>query len=85
MHDELDLSRHRRYTRVAEFKITSIAAVRRLIPRGTERCYGAGGEEMATSSLHLTDGGAAMPQPNDLSRSLVALDSAWADRIAAAP
>jgi transposase len=30
--------------------------------------------EMATSSLHLTDGGAAMPQPNDLSRSLVALD-----------
>ena len=29
---------------------------------------------MATSSLHLTDGGAAIPQPNDLSRSLVALD-----------
>jgi hypothetical protein len=29
---------------------------------------------MATSSLHLTDGGAAMPQPNDLSRSLAALD-----------
>jgi len=27
----------------------------------------------ATSSLHLTDGGAAMPQPNDLSRSLVEL------------
>jgi hypothetical protein len=25
-------------------------------PSGTERCYGAGGEEMATSSLHLTDG-----------------------------
>jgi hypothetical protein len=25
-------------------------------PRGTDRCYGAGGEEMATSSLHLTDG-----------------------------
>jgi hypothetical protein len=23
---------------------------------GTERCYGAGGEEMAPSSLHLTDG-----------------------------
>jgi hypothetical protein len=44
------------------------------LSRGTERCYGAGDEEMATSSLHLTDGGAAMPQPNDLSRSLVALD-----------
>jgi transposase len=29
---------------------------------------------MATSSLHLTDGVPAMPQPNDLSRSLVALD-----------
>src|ERR1700720_2318146 len=41
---------------------------------GTERRYGAGGEEMATSSLHLTDGVRAMPQPNDLSRSLVALD-----------
>ena len=36
-------------------------------------CYGAGGE-MATSSLHLIDGVPAMPQPNDLSRSLVALD-----------
>jgi hypothetical protein len=44
------------------------------LARGTERCYGAGDEEMATSSLHLTDGGAAMPQSNDLSRSLVALD-----------
>ena len=42
--------------------------------RDAERCYGAGDEEVATSSLHLTDGGAAMPQPNDLSRSLVALD-----------
>src|SRR5690348_2428451 len=30
--------------------------------------------KVATSSLHLTDGVAAMPQPNDLSRSLVALD-----------
>src|SRR5205823_5079452 len=29
---------------------------------------------MATSSLYLIDGGPAMPQPNDLSRSLVALD-----------
>src|SRR5437764_13041186 len=29
---------------------------------------------MATSSLYLIDGVAAMPQPNDLSRSLVALD-----------
>ena len=43
-------------------------------PRGTGRRYGAGGEEMATSSLHLIDGVPAMPQPNDLSRSLVALD-----------
>ena len=42
--------------------------------RGTERRYGAGGEEVATSSLHLIDGVPAMPQPNDLSRSLVALD-----------
>src|SRR6266404_4106665 len=24
------------------------------LSRGTERCYGAGGEDMATSSLHLT-------------------------------
>ena len=39
-----------------------------------ERRYGAGGEEVATSSLHLIDGVPAMPQPNDLSRSLVALD-----------
>jgi hypothetical protein len=44
------------------------------ISRGTERRYGAGGEEMATSSLHLIDGVPAMPQPSDLSRSLVALD-----------
>jgi hypothetical protein len=41
---------------------------------GTERSYGAGGEEMATSSLHVNRWSAAMPQPNDLSRSLVALD-----------
>src|SRR5215467_5457124 len=41
---------------------------------GTDRRYGAGGEEMATSSLHLIDGVPAMPQPNDLSRSLIALD-----------
>jgi hypothetical protein len=40
------------------------------ISSGTERSYGAGGEEVATSSLHVTDG---VP-PNDLSRSLVALD-----------
>src|SRR6201995_3243569 len=30
--------------------------------------------KVATSSLHLSDGVAARPQPNDLSRSLVALD-----------
>src|ERR1700739_4514837 len=40
----------------------------------TGRFYGAGGEEVATSSLHLNRWSAAMPQPNDLSRSLVALD-----------
>ena len=40
----------------------------------TARCYGAGDKDMATSSLHVTDWSAAMPQPNDLSRSLVALD-----------
>src|SRR6266850_1060823 len=33
-----------------------------------------GRREMATSSLYLIDGVPAMPQPNDLSRSLVALD-----------
>jgi hypothetical protein len=27
-----------------------------LNPGGTDRCYGAGGEDVATSSLHLTDG-----------------------------
>src|SRR6516225_11808369 len=41
--------------------------------RGTERRYGAGDEEMATSS-GCNRWSAAMPQPNDLSRSLVALD-----------
>src|SRR6201997_451912 len=38
------------------------------------RFYGAGGEEVATSSLHFNRWSAAMPQPNDLSRSLVSLD-----------
>src|SRR5438477_193343 len=33
-----------------------------------------GRREMATSSLYLIDGVPAMPQPNDLRRSLVALD-----------
>src|SRR5262249_28864554 len=42
--------------------------------RGTNRCYGAGGDDVATSSLELNRWSAAMPQPNDLSRSLVALD-----------
>src|SRR6201988_2024146 len=42
--------------------------------QGTERRSGAGGRGMATSSLPRIDGGPAMPQPNDLSRSLVALD-----------
>src|SRR5499427_2794717 len=42
--------------------------------RGTKRFYGAGGEDVATSSLQSNRWSAAMPQPNDLSRSLVALD-----------
>jgi len=42
--------------------------------RGTGRFYGAGGEDVATSSLQSNRWSAAMPQPNDLSRSLVALD-----------
>jgi hypothetical protein len=38
-------------------------------------CYGAGGEEMALSSLRRNDGTAPMPQPkDDLSRCLAALD-----------
>jgi hypothetical protein len=44
------------------------------LSRGTERFYGAGGEDVATSSLQSNRWSAAMPQPNDLSRSLVALD-----------
>src|SRR5215472_4634673 len=52
----------------------SVAVMEIRVRRGTERFYGAGGEEMATSSLHLIDGVPAMPQPNDLNRSLVALD-----------
>src|SRR6516225_12397901 len=42
--------------------------------RGTERCYGASGKDVATWSLQSNRWSAAMPQPNDLSRSLVALD-----------
>src|SRR6516225_3086569 len=42
--------------------------------RGTGRFYGAGGEDVATSSLQSNRWSAAMPQSNDLSRSLVALD-----------
>src|SRR6478609_166688 len=38
------------------------------------RWYGAGGEEMAPSSLQPNRWSVMMPQPNDLSRSLVALD-----------
>src|SRR5437762_14379494 len=41
--------------------------------RDREMLWG-GRREMATSSLYLIDGVPAMPQPNDLSRSLVALD-----------
>src|SRR6516162_2484433 len=40
----------------------------------TGRFYGAGGEDVATSLLQSNRWSAAMPQPNDLSRSVVALD-----------
>src|SRR6201997_1307963 len=53
------------HVRVPEVRIHSPPA---------ERCYGAGGEKMAISSLYINRWSAAMPQPNDLSRSLVALD-----------
>jgi hypothetical protein len=39
-----------------------------------QRCYGASGEDKASSSLDTTDGDAPIPQPNDLSRSLAALN-----------
>src|SRR3984893_9740719 len=49
--------------------------LRRLnIARNRKMLWGGRRGKVATSSLHLTDGVAAMPQPNDLSRSLVALD-----------
>src|SRR6516164_965273 len=40
---------------------------------GGERCYGAGGED-GNFVAYINRWSAAMPQPNDLSRSLVALD-----------
>src|ERR1700730_19335676 len=43
-------------------------------PSSREMLWGGRRGKVAISSLHLTDGVAAMPQPNDLSRSLVALD-----------
>src|ERR1700724_110560 len=46
----------------------------RLTHRNRKMLWGGRRGKVATSSLHLTDGVAAMPQPNDLSRSLVALD-----------
>src|ERR1700730_12763327 len=44
------------------------------LARNRNMLWGGRRGKVATSSLHLTDGVAAMPQPNDLSRSLVALD-----------
>src|SRR5215472_15952726 len=41
--------------------------------RRAERCYGAGGED-GNFVAYINRWSAAMPQPNDLSRSLVALD-----------
>src|SRR5207302_5968910 len=46
----------------------------RVGPEGNRKMLWGGRREMATSSLYLIDGVPAMPQPNDLSRSLVALD-----------
>ena len=46
------LPRHR----FALFRQVRGEAARPLLFGGTERRYGAGGEEMATSSLHVTDG-----------------------------
>src|SRR3984893_15966082 len=43
-------------------------------PRYRKMLWGGRRGKVATSSLHLTDGVAPMHQPNDLSRSLVALD-----------
>src|ERR1700756_841027 len=53
------------HVRVPEVRIHS--------PPG-ERCYGAGDDEMAPSLLPINLWSALMAQPNDLSRSLVALD-----------
>ena len=39
-----------------------------------KRCYGASGEDKARSSLETTDRICPMPRPNDVSRSLAALD-----------
>src|SRR5215469_15355301 len=47
--------------------------VRILFPPA-KRCYGAGDKEMAPSSLRIKLMERLMPQPNDLSRSLAALD-----------
>src|ERR1700741_63043 len=44
------------------------------LARNRKMLWGGRRGKVATASLHLTDGVAAMPQPNDLSRSLVALD-----------
>src|SRR6516165_11175518 len=61
--------------------ITQMAIALRLITLAfgpllspAERCYGAGDGEMAPSSLPYQLMERLMPQPNDLSRSLVALD-----------
>src|SRR5207237_6147957 len=44
---------------------------------GTDRRYGAGGEEWQLRRCILIGGVPAMPQPNDLSRSLVALEGSF--------
>ena len=45
-----------------------------VVEQGDRETLWGGRRGMATSSLYLIDGVPAMPQPNDLSRSLVALD-----------
>src|SRR6516225_7680639 len=59
-------SRCRRCKRIAEREV-------RIHSPPAERCYGAGGED-GNFVAYINRWSAAMPQPNDLSRSLVALD-----------
>jgi hypothetical protein len=52
------------------FPRTAPPARRGTDPRGTKRSYGAGGEEVATSSLHVTDGVPRCPSRTTVVRAL---------------